>query len=173
VIAGRSCADVVLAEDDGDAAMLLRALHIPFLLVFLLVGCVTPAETPSTYAPQPPGTARLVFYRAFHYYGPTLYLMLSLNDGVIGILPPNAAIYRDVTPGSYTITFSPTRSAPFQFKTVTVAPGDVFFVKIDNLPQRGCTGGRFSSCDISGFTSVIVDPATAAYDLQAVPLLRG
>jgi hypothetical protein len=154
--------------------MLRRALLLPFLLVFLLAGCASPAEAPSAYVPQPPGTARLVFYRAFHYYGSMLYLTLSLNDRVIGTLPPNAAIYRDVAPGTYTVTFSPTRSDPFQFKTVTVAPGNVFFVKIDGLPRRGCAGGRFGGgCDITGFTSVIVDPATAAYDLQAVPLLRG
>jgi len=154
--------------------MTRRALRLPFLLVLLFAGCATPAQTPTAYAPLPSGTARLIFYRAFHYYGPTQYLTLSLNDRAIGTLPPNAAIYRDVAPGTYTVTFSPTRSDPFQFKTVTVAPGNVFFVKIDGLPQRGCTGGRFGGgCDITGFTSVIVDPATAAYDLQAVPLLRG
>ncbi len=153
--------------------MPLRALHIPFLLVFLLAGCATPAEAPSAYVPQPPGTARLVFYRAFHYYGPSLVLTLALNNSVIGTLPQNAAIYRDVAPGTYTISFSPTRSAPSQFTTVTVAPSNVFFVKIDGLPQFGCASGRFSGCDIPGFTSVVVDPATAAYDLHAVPLLRG
>lgn len=153
---------------------LRHARRIQFLLVFLLAGCTTPADAPIAYGPQPPGTARLVFYRAFHYYGSTLYLTLSLNDRVIGTLSPNAAIYRDVAPGTYTVTFSPTRADPFQFKTVTVAPGNVFFVKIDGLPQRGCTGERFGGgCDITGFTSVIMDPATAAYELQAVPLVRG
>ena len=153
---------------------LRRALHLSFLLILLLAGCATPAEAPTAFVPQAPGTARLVFYRPFHYYGSTLYLTLSLNDHVIGTLPPNAAIYRDVTPGSYTITFTPTRSYPYQFKTVTVAPGNVFFVRIESLPPRGCTGERFGGgCDITGFTSDIMDPATATYELQAVPLLRG
>jgi hypothetical protein len=152
---------------------LRHARRIPFLLVFLLAACATPAEAPTAYVPPPPGTARLIFYRAFHYYGSTLYLTLSLNDRVIGTLPPNAAIYRDVPPGSYTITFKPTRPWPYQFKTVTLAPGNTFFVRIDGLPQR-CTGARFGGgCDITGFTSDVIDPATAQYELQAVPLLRG
>lgn len=154
--------------------LLRRVLPLPFLLVLLLAGCATPAEAPTTYAPQPPGTARLVIYRPFHYYGPTLYLTVSLNDRVIGTLPPNASIYRDVTPGSYTITFTPTRPAPYQFKTATVATGNVSYVRIEALSPSGCTGERFGGgCDIIGFTSDIMDPATAAYDLQAVPLLRG
>lgn len=151
-----------------------RALCIPFLLVFLLADCATPAEAPTTYAPLAPGSARLVFYRAFRYYGSTLYLTLSLNDRVVGALPQNAAIYRDVAPGTYTVTFTPTRPWPYQFTTVTVAPGNVFFVRIDDLPQRSCTGERFGGgCDITGFTSVVMDPAVAEYELQAVPLLRG
>jgi len=153
--------------------MTRRALRLPFLLVLLFAGCATPAQTPTAYAPLPSGTARLIFYRAFHYYGPTQYLTLSLNDRAIGTLPPNAAIYRDVAPGRYTITFTPTRPAPLQFKTVTVAPGNVFYVKIDALPQR-CTGERVGGgCDITGFTSDVMDPAIAESELHAVPLLRG
>jgi hypothetical protein len=153
---------------------LCRVLRIPFLLILLLAACATPAEAPTTYVAQPPGTARLVIYRPFHYYGPTLYLTVSLNDRVIGTLPPNAAIYRDVTPGIYTITFKPTRSSPDQFKTVTVVPGNVSYFRIEALSPFGCTGERFGGgCDITGFTTIIADPATAAYELRAVPLLRG
>lgn len=141
-------------------------------LLFLVTSCATPAEEPVAYTPRPSGTARLVFYRAFHYYGPSLVLTMSLNNVVIGTLPQNAAIYRDVAPGTYTVSFSPTRSYPDQFKTVTVAPGNVFFVRIDALSQ-GCVSGRFGSCDIAGFTSTVIEPATAQYELQALPLLRG
>jgi hypothetical protein len=140
----------------------------------LLAGCATPAEAPSAYVPPPPGTARIVFYRPFYYYGPSQVLKLALNNSAIGTLPRNAAIYRDVAPGTYTISFSPTRSAPYQFATVAVGPGNVSYIKIDALPPQACTGARFGGgCDITGFTAVIMDPATAAYELQAVPLLRG
>jgi hypothetical protein len=146
--------------------------HLFLSLLFLVTACTTPAEQPVAYAARPPGTARLVFYRAFHYYGPSLVLTMSLNHVVIGTLPQNAAIYRDVAPGTYTVSFSPTRSYPDQFKTVTAAPGNVFFIRIDALPQ-GCSSGRFGSCDIMGFTSTVIEPTTAQYELQAVPLLRG
>ena len=154
--------------------LLRRVLLIPFLLVLLLAACATPAEAPTTYVPQPPGTARLVIYRPFHYYGPPLYLTVSLNDRVIGTLPPNAAIYRDVTPGSYTITFTPTRPSPRQFKTVAVASGNVSYIRIEALSPWGCTGERLGGgCDITGFESDVMDPPTAEHDLQGVPLLRG
>ena len=147
-----------------------RVLFLP--LLFLVAACTTPAEEPVAYAPRPPGTARLVFYRALHYYGSSLVLTMSLNHIVIGTLPQNAAIYRDVAPGTYTVGFTPTRSYPDQFKTVTAAPGNVFFIRIDSLPQ-GCVSGRFGACDITGFTSTVIVPTTAQYELQALPLLRG
>lgn len=151
----------------------LRRILLPTLL-FLITACATPAEEPVAYTPRPPGTARLVFYRAFHYYGASLTLTVALNNNVVGTLPRNAAIYRDVPPGTYTVSFSPTRPAPYQFKTVTAAAGNVFFIRIDGLPQR-CTGSRFGNdgCDIAGFTSTVIDPTTAQYELQALPLLRG
>ena len=80
------------------------------------IGSPDAAEVPVAFVPQPSGTARLVIYRPFHYYAPTQYLTLSLNERVIGTLGPNGAIYRDVPPGSYTITFTPTRPARNQFK---------------------------------------------------------
>lgn len=155
--------------------LLHRARRLPFLLVLLLAACMTPAQTPTTLSQQAPGTARLLFYRPFSFQGPSGVLTLSLNNNVIGTLPRNSAIYRDVAPGTYTLTFSPTRSAPNQFATVTVGPGSVSYIKIDALPQRLCTGGRLGggNCDIAGFTSMVMDPATAARELQAVQLLRG
>lgn len=151
-----------------------RVLRIPLVFILLLAACATPAEAPAAYVAQPPGTARLVIYRPFHYYGPTLYLTVSLNGRVIGTLAPNAAIYRDVPPGSYTITFTPTRPAPNQFKTVTVALGNSSYIRIEALSPWGCSGERLGSgCDITGFTSDVMDPTTAEHDLQAVPLLRG
>ena len=151
----------------------LRRGLLPTLL-FLIAACATPAEEPVAYTPQPPGSARLLLYRAFHYYGPSSVLTVALNDNAVGTLPRNAAIYRDVPPGTYTISFSPTRPAPYQFKTVTAAAGNVFFIRIDELPQR-CTGGRFGNdgCDIGGFTSTVIDPATAQSEIQTLPLLRG
>ena len=153
---------------------LRRALRLPTLLVLLLAACATPAEAPVALVPQPPGTARLVIYRPFHYYGATQYLTVSLNGRVIGTLGPNAAIYRDVPPGSYTITFTPTRPARNQFKTVAVVAGSVSYLRIEALSPWGCTGERLGGgCDITGFESDVMDPPTAEHDLQAVPLLHG
>lgn len=152
---------------------LRRVLRVPFLLI-VLAACATAAEVPVAFVPQPSGTARLVIYRPFHYYAPTQYLTLSLNERVIGTLGPNGAIYRDVPPGSYTITFTPTRPARNQFKTVTVAPGSLFYIRIEALTPWGCTGERFGGgCDITGFEADVMDPPTAERDLQGLPLLHG
>ena len=151
---------------------LRRNLLLP--LLFLLTACATPAEEPVAYRPQPPGTARLVFYRALHYYnyGSFQVLTLALNNNVVGTLPQDAAIYRDVAPGAYTVSFSPTSSAPDQFKTITAAAGNVVFIRIDELPKR-CTGFDGGGCSIAGFTSTVIGPSTAQNEMRALPLLRG
>lgn len=143
-------------------------------LLLLLAGCATPA--PAAFAPLAPGMARIVFYRVAAPYDPTLVLTISLNNAKTGTLPLGDAFYRDVAPGPYTITFTPTRPYPDQFTTVTPGAGNVFYVRLAALPTIDCSlafpsGG--GSCDISGFTAEVVNPAEAQAEMRGVALIRG
>jgi hypothetical protein len=152
-----------------------RLLVLPLLL--LLAACAaTPAETPTTFAPLAPGMARIVLYREVGIYDPAAVLTIALNGTAVGALPRGDAFYRDVAPGTYTITFSPTRSVPDQFKTVTPGTGNVFYVKLSPRPDMVCSsafGSGSGPCDISGFTAEVTNPASAQQELLALTLVHG
>src|SRR5260370_40161699 len=63
------------------------------------------SQIPSTAAvavpPIPSGEARAWFYRVAGPYDSQARPYVRMNDGVIGILEPRGAFYRDVTPGHY------------------------------------------------------------------------
>lgn len=162
----------------APSAMMKRLLRLPFaLLLLVLAGCAAPPSgAPVAFTPLAPGMARIVFYRDIGYYEPAVDLTVDLNDRNVGVLPRGTAFYRDVTPGSYTITFTPTRPAPEQFVTVTPGAGNVFYVKLFGLPDRVCgasTGSTTAGCDISGFVARVVDPAEAQQELQRLSLVQG
>jgi hypothetical protein len=134
-----------------------------------------PSATPVALTPLAPGMARIVFYRDIDYYAPSTVETISLNGKPVGVLPRGDAFYRDVTPGTYDVTFAPTRPDPHQFKTITPGAGNVFYVKLIGLHETDCSGstGSFGGCDISGFTSELVDPASAQRELTGLSLVRG
>jgi len=152
----------------------MRRALLPLLLA-LLVGCASPAVTPipGPIPPPPAGAAQIILYREIGYYEPSDVLRVALNQSPIGILPRGTVLYRDLAPGSYTITFSPTRPDPFQFKTVTLGPGQVAYIKIAALPARPCTGRSIAGCDINGYTTMLMTPAAAQQELQGLALITG
>src|SRR5262249_15265776 len=97
----------------------------------------------------------------------------ALNRQPAGVLPRGDVFYRDVAPGDYTITFSPTRPDPYQFKTVTLGPGDIAYVKLAALPVRPCNrlGSGFGDCDIHGYTAMIMSPTAAQHEIQLLTLI--
>ena len=147
------------------------------LLLLLLAACTaTPAEAPTAFIPLSSGAARLIFYREIGYYDAAAVLTISLNGNAVGVLPRGDAFYRDMAPGTYTITFSPTRAVPEQFKTVTPGAGQVFYVKLIPRPDSVCSsafGSGSGPCDISGFTAEVVDPASAQQELTKLSLIHG
>lgn len=156
----------------------MRRFRLGLLPLFLLLaGCATTAPPPpAAFAPLAPGAARIVFYRIPAPYDPTLDLTISLNNVKTGTLPLGDAFYRDVAPGPYTITFTPTRAYPDQFKTVTPSAGNVFYVRLSALPAMDCSlgsRGGSNTCDIAGFTAQVVSPAEAQAEMRDVALTRG
>lgn len=150
---------------------------IPVLLLLLVAGCaLTPPEgaVSGPLAPQPPGTARLVFYRTLQFYDSQAMTPVYLNGVATGVSQVGAVLYRDVAPGRYDLAVFSPRPYPDQFKTVVVKAGDVFYVRIDTLPKPPC--GRFQPaepCNTDTFLVTVVDPAVGAQQIQGLRLIAG
>lgn len=154
---------------------LLRFLFLP--LLWSLAGCVTPGATGAAIPAPAAGMGQIVLYRSVGYYDPSVVLTIALNGAAAGTLPRGDVIYRDVAPGTYTISFAPTRAATDQFKTVTLRAGEIFYVKIEALPEIPCSGTRGGGvgggCDISGFTATVFDPIIARQQISGLSLIGG
>jgi hypothetical protein len=147
------------------------------LLLIVLAACTSAVVVaiPGPIPPPAPGAAQIILYRDIGYYEPSDVLRLALNRQPAGVLPRGDVLYRNVAPGSYTISFSPTRPDPYQFKTVTLGPGDVAYIKLAALPVRPCNwfGPGFGDCDINGYTAMIMHPAVAQQEIQGLTLIAG
>jgi hypothetical protein len=157
-------------------AQALRFLALS--LVLLLTACVTPPEGPplaGPLPPQPPGTARLIFYRTLQYYDTTAMTTVYLNGKAVGISMVGSVFYRDVAPGQYDISVFSYGSYPNQFKSVVVGPGNVFYSRIDTLPKPPCPSGRIlgADCPPDTFIVTVVDPVTGYQQVQGLRLLAG
>jgi hypothetical protein len=157
--------------------MLRLRRSLSFLLLVVLTACTSAAvmAIPGPIPPPAPGAAQIILYRDIGYYEPSDVLHVALNRQAAGVLPRGDVLYRNVAPGSYTITFSPTRPDPYQFKTITLGPGDIAYIKLAALPLRPCNwfGPGFGDCDINGYTAMIMNPAMAQQEIQGLTLIAG
>jgi hypothetical protein len=153
----------------ADLSRITKALAAGVTL--LLAGCILPPPGPTLSGPLPPaapGTARLVFYRDLDPYTTQSMPTVYLNTDAAGISQNGAVFYRDVAPGTYTISVAPSLPYPNQFKTVVVKPGDVFYVEIAPLPTGG---GRFNINQRDyGDTFIVTvrDPVSGAGETQGL-----
>jgi hypothetical protein len=150
--------------------------HFAIAIVLLLAGCV-PSPQESTVngplPPQPPATARLIFYRGPDYTNTTAMSTVFLNGTAAGVSQIAAAFFRDVAPGRYDISVFSPRAYPDQFKTVVVKAGDVFYIRIDALPKLPCTRMPFDPCSADTFIVTAVDPALGYQQIQGLRLIAG
>ena len=153
-----------------------RPLRLIVLSFALLLAACSPQETllSGPLPPQPPGTARLIFYRALEYYDTTAMSTIYLNGTATGVSQVGAVLYRDVAPGRYDLTVFSPRPYPDQFKTVVVKDGDAFYVRIDTLPKQTCGRGFAAEpCYADTFIVTVVDPAVGARQIQGLRLIAG
>lgn len=140
-------------------------------LTLLLAGCIPTPPGPLLSGPLPPaapGSARIVFYRELDYYATQSMPTVYLNNEAEGVSQNGAVFYRDVAPGTYTISVAPSLPYPNQFKTIVVKPGDVFYAEINPLPL---TGGRFNvNARDYGDTFIVTlrDPVSGSYATQGL-----
>jgi Protein of unknown function (DUF2846) len=130
------------------------------------------ASAQSSLPPPAPGMARLYFYRLLEPYeipsGTTVYL----NGQPTGYLRNGAVIYRDAKPGTYEMSVLSRGLYPHQFKALTVAAGEVWYMRVESLLSLSCTGVK-DGCRGEVFAVEIVDPVQARAEIASLGLDRG
>jgi len=150
--------------------------HLVLSILVLLAACSSPPQELAVNGPlppQPPGTARLIFYRTQEIYDTTAMSTVFLNGTATGVSQLGAVFYRDVAPARYDISVWSPRSYPNQFKTVMVKAGDVFYIRIDTLPKLPCSGAPAEPCFADTFIVLVVDPAIGFQQIQGLRLIAG
>lgn len=151
----------------------MRNLLRPFLLMIALAlaGCVqgpTFGEVAATLPPPPPGNARIYVYRLLEPYVTTSWTTVSFNGREVGASAPGTVFYRDVPPGQYLVSCISRGIYPNQFKTVTLAPGDNVYIRIDDIDTWAETKfGYFNTYVVS-----VVDPRFAAAQIRGLAYSR-
>ena len=113
----------------------LRALRVAVSAwLAVLCGCAQPQLSPSAIQTQaiPAGMARIWVYREYEPYETLGRPYIRLNGGVVGISEPGGVLFRDVPPGSYTVTADTVGRDVNQFVNVALAAGQSAFVKIES-----------------------------------------
>ena len=146
-----------------------RAGALACAAVLLCLATLPPAASAEAGGP-PPGQARIWIYRIFE---PSITLqtpVVRFNDAVVGLARPGSAFYRDVPPGTYSVTANGGASAPDQFATVALAAGQTVFVKVDADNWRAS-----ANCEtaVITFYTLVVAPQLAEAELASLPVAGG
>jgi hypothetical protein len=137
-----------------------------------------PSATAAATAPIPPGMARIWLYRAYEPFQSEARPYVRLNGAIAGVSEPVGAFYRDVSPGTYTVTVDSEGRDVNQFTTVSVAAGEQAFVKVmaDASWDSGGGGGNMGGAGgwaRPTFYTRQVQPQAAATEISAMPLYNG
>lgn len=128
-------------------------------------GCAGPALTASPPPPIPAGEARLWFYRTTDLSLSRGLAEIDLNGVRSVVLPAyGPGVYRDVQPGNYRITVDNFGAEADQSKTVTLAPGQEVFAKIETS-DSGFGGGGGQGVHRDAFAIVLIPPDTARAEM--------
>jgi hypothetical protein len=158
---------------DTPAETRVASAHrFPAIVVGLvmLLACSTAPREPVVISPPPADKARLYIYRDASIYGSQVWTEVSLDRAPLGSSAPGTVFYRDVAPGTYEVEVRSDHLYPDQFKTVTLAPGDVTLVKIEDQPDWGKSafGPKGTT-----FVVVIVDPGLGRAEIGGLRLVPG
>jgi len=140
--------------------------------LFALAGCVAPPSgsapvNPAAAPPIPPGQARLWFYRDYQPSVSFNYANINVNGTRAASVPAfGPGVYHDVPPGEYRIMPDDFVSAPNQGTNVTVGPGDLVYLQIEDNP---IVWGDMSVFQKDVFTVRPVPPAQALAQIAVSP----
>jgi hypothetical protein len=127
------------------------------LVLLSAAGCAqTGSGPPSTAAPPPAGEARIWFYRDWSPSESLNLANIDVNGRYIGSVANGGAFYSDVPPGQYHIVPQSYNHDFSQNANVTLAPGQLAYVKI--LSLQGWDGAC-RDCARDTFYAWLVPPA--------------
>ena len=130
-----------MPKNPGAAARQWRRGAMTLLL--LLAGCSRLPPTSSVMIPPvPAGESRIWLYRNEGTYESHETPYFRLNGQPVGISEPNAALYRDVPPGHYTVSVD-SYGVPYpnQFANFDISAGQEIFIKVVSMRERVGGGG--------------------------------
>lgn len=140
--------------------------------LLVVAGCAVqppgpaPVE-PSAAPPIPPGQARLWLYRDYQPSVSFNLANISINGARAASVPAfGPGVYRDVPPGQYRIMPEDFVSAPSQGTSVTVGPGDLVYLQIEDNP---IVWGDMTVFQKDVFTVRPVSPARALAQIAVSP----
>jgi hypothetical protein len=133
-------------------------------------GGPTLAEVATQLPPVQPDRARFFFYRDYEPYESLGRPYVTLNSDIAGISEPGGVFYRDMPAGTYLVAVRSNTFYPDKDKTVTAAPGQTIYVKVESLRSYN-SGDNFYDPDT--FAVVIVDPADGQRDAAAKRYFSG
>ncbi len=126
-------------------------------------------------APVPPGQARIWIFREYEPYESLATPYVRLNGTIIGVSQSGGVFYRDVAPGTYTVTVDSQGMDVNQFATVDLAPGQQAFVKVlvSNTWASGGGGSRGGGWARDTFYTWQIQPQAAWAEIAHLPLYNG
>ncbi|HEV2549776.1 MAG TPA: DUF2846 domain-containing protein [Stellaceae bacterium] len=143
-------------------------------LVLAVCGPAAPLypEVAATIPPVATDRARIYFYREYEPYESLSTPNLYLNGTRVGVSGPGMVFYRDVVPGTYTI--STWTQGDFQngSKTVVLRPGDTIYSKVESLGEWQ-SGGGDTNYERDTFIVMLIDPARAQGELARMHYVQG
>ena len=162
-----------MPKNPGAAARQWRRGAMTLLL--LLAGCSQLPPTSSVMvAPVPAGESRIWLYRNEGTYESHETPYFRLNGQPVGISEPNAALYRDVPPGHYTVSVD-SYGVPYpnQFANFDIHGGQEIFIKVVSMHER-VGGGGDSGFGLRAIFYTWLIPADAARpEISGIPFYGG
>ena len=158
-----------MPKNPGAAARQWRRGAMTLLL--LLAGCSQLPPTSSVMIPPvPAGESRIWLYRNEGTYESHETPYFRLNGQSVGISEPNAAVYRDVPPGHYTVSVD-SYGVPYpnQFANFDIRAGQEIFIKVVSMRERVGGGGDGGFGFRTIFYTWLIPADSAGAEISSIP----
>jgi len=116
------------------------------MLGLLIAGCSqTPTVAESKILPPALQQARIWVYRGIEAPGAVLTPIVRFNGSPVGEAAGGSAFYRDVEPGTYHVDVQSTYADLGQSSIIALGPGQVAYVRIEDLDNWANGLGRMET----------------------------